>query len=44
MAQAVSSRYVTTEAKVLARVSPYGIYGGQSGTPWLLTLSEMNKQ
>jgi hypothetical protein len=32
MAQAVSRRHVTVEAKVRGRVSPCGIYGGQSGT------------
>jgi hypothetical protein len=32
MAQAVSRRPLTAEARVLSRVSPCGIYGGQSGT------------
>jgi hypothetical protein len=32
MAQAVSHRHLTAEALVRARVSPCGIYGGQSGT------------
>jgi hypothetical protein len=32
VAQAVSGLPLTMEARVLARVSPCGIYGGQSGT------------
>ena len=32
MAQAVSRRALTAEARVRSRVSPYGICGGQSGT------------
>jgi hypothetical protein len=32
MAQAVSRRLPTAEARVRSRVSPCGIYGGQSGT------------
>ena len=32
MAQAVSRRALTTEARVRHQVSPCGIYGGQSGT------------
>jgi hypothetical protein len=32
MAQAVSRWPLTTEARVQSRVSPFGIYGGQSGT------------
>jgi hypothetical protein len=32
MAQAVSRRPPTAEARVRSRVSPYGIFGGQSGT------------
>jgi hypothetical protein len=32
MAQAVSRRTLITEARVRSRVSPCGIYGGQSGT------------
>jgi hypothetical protein len=32
MAQAVSRRPLTTEAPVRARVNPFGICGGQSGT------------
>jgi hypothetical protein len=32
MAQAVSSRSPTAEARVRSRVSPCGICGGQSGT------------
>jgi hypothetical protein len=32
MAQAVSRRPLTSEARVRSRVSPCGIYGGQSGT------------
>jgi hypothetical protein len=32
MAQVVSRRPLTAEARVHARVNPYGIYGGQSGT------------
>jgi hypothetical protein len=32
MAQAVSRRPLTAEARVRSRVSPRGIYGGQSGT------------
>jgi hypothetical protein len=32
MAQAVSHRPLTAEARVRSRVSPYGICGGQSGT------------
>jgi hypothetical protein len=31
MAQAVSQRALTAEAWVHAHISPYGIYGGQSG-------------
>jgi hypothetical protein len=32
MAQAISSRPFTEEARVRSRVIPRGIYGGQSGT------------
>jgi hypothetical protein len=32
MAQAVSGRPLTVEAQVRSRVSPCGIFGGQSGT------------
>jgi hypothetical protein len=32
MAQVVSRRPLTAEARVHARVNPCGIYGGQSGT------------
>jgi hypothetical protein len=32
MAQAISRWPVTAEARVRSRVSPCGIYGGQSGT------------
>jgi hypothetical protein len=32
MAQAVSRRSLTAEARIPSRVSPCGIYGGQSGT------------
>jgi hypothetical protein len=32
MAQAVSRRPLATEARVSSRVSPCGIFGGQSGT------------
>jgi hypothetical protein len=32
MAQAVSRRPLTAEARVRARVNPYGICGGQNGT------------
>jgi hypothetical protein len=32
MAQAVSRRPVTAEARVRSQVSPHGIFGGQSGT------------
>jgi hypothetical protein len=32
MAQAVSRRPLTTEARVQSRISPCGICGGQSGT------------
>ena len=32
MAQAVSRRPLTAEARVRSRVSPFGICGGQSGT------------
>jgi hypothetical protein len=32
MAQVVSRRPLAAEARFRARVNPYGIYGGQSGT------------
>ena len=32
MSQAVSRQRLTSEARVRSRVSPCGIYGGQSGT------------
>jgi hypothetical protein len=32
MAQVVSRRLLTAEARVRSRVNPYGICGGQSGT------------
>jgi hypothetical protein len=32
MAQAVSRRPLTAEARILSRVGPCGICGGQSGT------------
>jgi hypothetical protein len=32
MAQAVSRRPLTAEARVRSRISPFGICGGQSGT------------
>jgi hypothetical protein len=47
MAQAVSRRPLTAEARVRSRVSPCGIYGGQSGTgtgffPRVLRFSPVN--
>jgi hypothetical protein len=47
MAQAVSRRPLTAEARVRPRVSPCGICGGQSGTgtgfsPRVLTFSPVN--
>jgi hypothetical protein len=32
MAQAVNRRALTAESQVRARVNPFGVYGGQSGT------------
>jgi hypothetical protein len=39
MAQAVSRRPLTAEARVRTRVNPYGICGGQNGTGTGFSLS-----
>jgi hypothetical protein len=42
MAQAVSHRPLTAEERVLSRVSPRGICGGQSGTGTVLRFSPVS--